>query len=809
MFSITLRIVLIMSDSKYEFYVSGISCVSCAQSITAVLKENLQEKGSVILKNLHVDYAGEPKKVTIRLENLSTKLHPDIEQLLVCWITEAGYNCSPIVSKKTNKLKSFFKSNWFQGGVGSILGTGVLICCTLLPVLPFSAMIAIGILSTIATLGLGLRSYIEAWRKLYRSRTLTMDSLYALSTLTILGVSIASFFIPWLPMMFDAALLIYGFKHLGAAIENSIKKKLYSGTLQNLAPQKIRLAESEELTEVSTLQENDVIKILPGETVPVDGLSMNEAILYDTIISGSSFSRTYLKEKQILAGTRVAEKSAPLVLRVTHSEKNSYLARLDQRIIAAEAVTKAPIEIKTTKILNYFIPGLILLAVLAGVGIGAFFSLTLGIQAAAYILVSACPCTLGLITPLAVKTGMQKAAKLGVQFHNAAALQEAEQISTLVFDLNGTLTTGNPEVQRYTLISKNSSTSILGIYAALEQETDHGIGSSIFKFITKKGAPSYTLTGVNSTTHGGISGCFGKQRYHIGNSAYMKKESILWPENIPQMTVAPYEQIIYMACDHELIGYFVLTDPLQHDAKDTINFLKAKGKEIHLCTGADPETANRYAQELGIDIVHANQTPEAKSAYIQTLMANNHRVAMFGDALNDSLAITQADYGVALESPLTHVRVHEKAKASIKNGSLAPVASLFRISEQTIHNIKQNLHWSLAYNLGSMAITGILIGFGVALNPGVGVAIMIIQACIVLLNVYRFKNQPLPSITSDKITQPPNIHEDIEGKQLVNTPSPHHAPLFSAKPVQKVIQKQVLTGQWHEQEGDRVPSPHC
>ena len=386
----------------------------------------------------------------------------------------------------------------------------MLIICLATSGLSLALMTSLAVFSTLLTLVLGANSYYEAWTKLTKTKTLTMDSLFALSTASILIVSIASLFLPWLPMMFEAGLLIYGFRHIGIAIENTIKEKIGAAKFQDRAPKTVRRKTPDGFEEINLdqISAGEVIIVYPGEIIPLDGIGEEEGLIYNTIITGATLPRYFAPQTKVLAGMRLANNEKPLAIRITKSQNESYLARLD-KVIEQSVLEKAPIEIKTGKLLHYFIPTVIALAVASGIIIGFFFPAAIAIQCAVSVLVSACPCTLGLITPLAVKTGMHKAAENGVQFKSAKTLQQAEQIDTVIFDLNGTLTTGVPSVKELYLFEESnlSEAEFLSYCSALEKKSNHPIGKAIYSFANQHKKLDLNLEAIllDDSHHSGVS----------------------------------------------------------------------------------------------------------------------------------------------------------------------------------------------------------------------------------------------------------------------------------------------------------------
>lgn len=751
-----------MSHS-YTFFIHGISCVSCCNTLETALRANLHDA----FQSVYVDLTmSNPKKVTITI-NKQSPTHPERKHQLAQLIEKAGFHCekeqatekealphtSSWFQKAYDSLKSTMQSHWFLGAVGLTLGIGVLIICLVFPHLSLAAMAAVGATSTLFTLLLGTNSYMDAWNKLTKSKTLTMDSLFSISTLASLAVSVSAFFIPWLPMMFEAGLLIYGFRHIGLAIEETLKQKITPKLFQDRTPKKVIhiTPDGKQEVELKSIQAHDVIEIQGGMLIPLDGFCLKETLVYDTIITGRTIARSYKKQERLLAGMRLAENEPPIELHVQKNKDASYLSRLDETISKA-LIEKAPLEIKYKTLLAYFIPAILGLAILSGLIVGFFFPAALAIQCAVSVLISACPCTLGLIVPLAVKVGMHKASESGMHFKSAEILQQAEQIDHVVFDLNGTLTTGVPQVKKMVIVQSDtiSQDEFLQICASLENTTTNSIGKAVYAFAKANGVKDFHNTTPIKSQHNGVIQTVNGKEFAIGNQTLMQQLKIN-TQGINQSILQAGDSIVFVAKEQLLWGYFIMEDRLRKGAKLAVDSLKEMGKTIHLCTGADEQTAMRYAKALGIQHVQANcvaaslnENDNAKPHYIQLLKQKGHKVAMIGDAGNDAAALTTSNLGVAILSQNSDELTQEHAGVVVKNRSLQSLASIFTVSSQTMRNIKQNLAFSFGYNIAAILLSGgLLLSIGLTLTPGVGAALMAIQACLILLNVYSFAQKPL------------------------------------------------------------------
>lgn len=746
-----------------------------------------------------------------------------IKNQLTDIIDDTGIEFYDISDEKLKKKKKKrIRSHLIQGIIGAIFGIAIITLSLSGIGLPMLATYLLLGGSSALTLFLGKNSYQDTAKNLIKNKTLTMDVLFSVSTLAVIAVSIASFFIPSLPMMLETGLLIFGFRHLGIALEESIKNNINSKiSFKDRTPLKIlkkinsssekqsdeELSDDSSWSEFSThdLQVNDIIRVPCNKIIPIDGICLNiNTSIYKTIITGRTIPTSIKKGEKILAGMKVPEDVTFIEILVTKKINDSYLARLDQRIAKANT-EKASIETSANKILQWFIPSVLALAAISGIVIGIMFNPALAIQCAASVLVSACPCTLGLITPLAVKIGISKALQYGVQFKSSKVLEEAASIDTVVFDLNGTLTTGIPVVTGYhinNLQNISSSDEFFSYLTAIEAKASHPFAKAICDHAKKK-FPNYNIyeaENVDKTNHSGIKAIVNEDECLVGNKQFLDDQRIIIPaDQIPAMQNA--EQIIYFVKNKQLIGHIKLKDPLREDAKFVIDELKRSSKEVHICTGADSATAEWYAKELGIDkeYVHANylgsseyddeetkkdktkasdkektENHRTKAALIKRLKEQSKHVAMIGDAGNDAEAFA-CSYGIAIKSNSTDEATQDQAKAIINNDSLLPILTTFAIAKETVRSIKQNLIASLAYNLTTVLIAGgILVAVGFALNPAIGIALMVLQTTLILLNQYRIKQQKLSHLENYKPaipdSAPSNSYRKMRSHSLPNLP---------------------------------------
>lgn len=644
----------------------------------------------------------------------------------------------------------YHDNHWLKAALGLVWGAGLLVLSIASLNIPIIAYYVITGLTTLMTLYLGRTVYQSAWQALLEKRWDT-TTLYTISTLTIVVVSIISMFVPGLPMIFEAAPFILGFWHLGEGIEHTLIDEINNKLdVRDCVPPLVLLkGKPDKEISVKKLIQNDIIIVNKGSVIPVDGVLTKKALLYTTRIDGSPDLTEFKPGDVVKAGMRLADHIPSLEMRVTKTYQNSYLSLIAKNIKKANE-EKAPVEIFANTVLKYFIPGLIAVALISGIVIGSLFSPGPAILSVVSVLVSACPCALRVITPLAVKIGMQKASENGIHYNNGKALQAAADIDDIVFDLNGTLTKGTVAIDAFQI----ADNKLLGHIALLESQSDHPVAKIIKSFIEDQvvvASESLEIASVDKSHHSGIKGLINGELFLVGNRDMLLANGI---SHIDEPYDKPENGSVYIVRGTTVIGQIALTDPLREDALTTVNQLKNLGKTVHICTGSDRAYAEKYAALLGIskDNICANAVgvvtkpgEVTKTNYLEKLKGNGRKVAMVGDAINDVPAIAYADVGIAVKSNIGDEITYQHAGIVVQKRLLFPIVTAFDVADKTKQNIFQNLFVSLTYN---STITLVASGLFVALNPVIGVALMVLESTIVLANLYRFKHQIVATASS-------------------------------------------------------------
>lgn len=594
---------------------------------------------------------------------------------------------------------------------------------------PSILLYTIAATSIILTLALGWKTYATAFKQFYYSRSLSMDTLFTISSFATLGVSLAAFYFPGLPMMFEASIMMFGFKHIGQAVKSSytdhINKNL---SYQNLAPKKVKrlINDKEVLSNVAELKFGDIIFIQPGEYLPVDASFFGKnGKIKNTLHTGNLSTISINQYHHVKAGIQNTG-STPLKFRVTKTAAESELSKLDKQLEEAE-LEESTREQSSRRMLQYFIPGVIVFAAVCGGVASTFVSPTMGIYTALSVLTSACPCTLGYLIPATFAMGMKRARELGIEFKGTKYIENATKIKKVVFDLNGTLTTGKPTVARFDSLCSNiaDTKALLNCITIIEGESNHPIANAIINHGLSQAVPLGKNVSNVVKSNAGISGEVGGERYTIGTARFLSSKGISFPKFTAPLT---HPHVVYVAKGNQVVARFQLSDPLRPDAKAVVKSLQQQGKEVYICTGAPNRTAEIHAKALGIDLknISVNCSPTQKREFIIKLQ-KEAPVAMVGDAANDTLPIAQSNLGIAMKS--SHQLTAGKAGAEIKNDSLQPVLNAFVIAEATDTKVSQVLYSSIGYNMIVLAIIGLAFPyFGIMMPPGLCYGSMILQA---------------------------------------------------------------------------------
>jgi len=626
-------------------------------------------------------------------------------------------------------------SNMLWATIGLTAGLAMLFLPSLFPVLPWLVTAGLAAASIGLTVALGFPFYRRAYHAFKQGKS-TMDTLFSLSTGIILAVSAVSLFVPSLPMMFEAGLLIFGFRHAGIAISDAFKAELVGvRRLQDDVPSKVKC--NGKLVPLDEVKPGDLLELMPGDLLPVDGQFVSgTGLIANTYKTGSTEPCEFHTDSVYEAGTKLLQVFTPITFRAKAAARDSFLAREDKQIRAAKIKQKTN-ETGLSQLLAWFVPTVIAIAVSSAVIVGAVFgSWVLGLQAMVCVMVAACPCTLGLIVPLVTHVGLKKSEKAGVIFRDVDKLQVLDEVDAVMFDLNGTLTSGTPYVK-----NPSANQELLALMAHLEGDAQHWVANAIKSAVVTP-LDAEPCEYVESDRYG-VKVQYQNDIYHLGGHAMMDDLNI--PSASLDVKLGLGETAIYLAKNGELQGHVVLTDSLREGAIEVVQALQNKmGIDVYKCTGADTQTAMLYANKLNIPSTHvfSNCSIEDKQRHLQALQDQGKRVLFVGDAGNDGLVLTKSEVGIVVAHKGGHEGAQRGASAVLHSKSLKPILEVFSIAEKTVANIKHNTAFSFIYNGFAMLLPMVLMfTVGFMLNPAVGAGLMMLQTLFVFANVHRFSKE--------------------------------------------------------------------
>jgi P-type Cu+ transporter len=614
------------------------------------------------------------------------------------------------------------------------------------------------LLSLPVVLWCGLPFFERGWRSV-QNWNLNMFTLIAIGTgaaflFSVVAVTMPDIFPPefrsasgQVGLYFEAAAVIICLVLLGQILELRARERTGGAVraLLNLAPKTARRVNGsgDEEIPLEDIALGDLLRVRPGETVPVDGeLVEGQSNINESMISGEPLPVSRGPGDVVIGGT--LNLNGTFVMRVTRIGAETMLSRIVQMVSDAQR-SRAPIQRIADRVAGWFVP-LVVLASVASFFAWALFgpspALAYAVVAAVSVLIIACPCALGLATPMAIMVGTGRGAELGILLRDAAALEQLESVDTLILDKTGTLTKGEPELTATEPAKGVSGDQLLGWAASIEQGSEHPVAKAIVDAASARGTSLKKATAFNSITGKGVSGKVGKATILIGNRALMADNGVDFTA-LDEAALGHEDKgstAIFVARNGNLAGVMAVADALKETSKDAIAALHADGLRIVMATGDNARTARTIAAELGIDEVHAGVLPDEKHKIVTELKAAGKVVAMAGDGINDAPALAAADIGIAMGDG-TDIAI-ESAGVTLLRGDLSGILRARRLSRATMRNIRQNLFFAFAYNmLGVPLAAGALFPvFGLLLSPMIAAAAMSLSSVSVIGNALRLRS---------------------------------------------------------------------
>jgi Cu+-exporting ATPase len=594
--------------------------------------------------------------------------------------------------------------------------------------------------------------------KSFRTMNLNMFSLIAVGTLAAYLFSLVVVLLPGVipeaffengvpPLYFEAAAVIITLVLLGQVLELRARQQTGGAIreLMKLAPDTAHRItdDGEEDVSLDSVHKGDRLRVRPGEKVPVDGKVLSGSSSVDeSMLTGEPMPVKKGEGDEITGGT--LNQTGALVMEAVGVGGDTVLNRIVQMVADAQR-SRAPIQKLVDVVARYFVPAVILCSILAFIGWAVFGpqpQLAHAFVAAVAVLIIACPCALGLATPMSVMVGVGRGAKEGVLIKNAEVLEVMEKVDTIVVDKTGTLTQGRPEVTGVETFGDWNENDVLTLAAAVEAQSEHPLAHAVVRRAKADELQVVEASEFNSITGGGVQARVDNQDVLIGKADLLDEQGI---EGVDAargkagLHQAEGATVVFVAIDNKLAAILAITDPIKQSTPAALKTLHELGLKVVMLTGDAEPTAKAVASRLGIDEFHAGVSPEEKHDFVRELKKEGKTVAMCGDGINDAPALAEANVGIAMGTG-TGVAI-ESAGVTLVGGDLRGVAAAANLSRKTMSNIRQNLFFAFIYNaLGIPVAAGLLYPFfGVLLSPMIAAAAMSFSSVSVIANALRLR----------------------------------------------------------------------
>ncbi len=732
-------------QKKELFPVTGLGCAACATRVNKVLNSC---EG---VKEANVNYASATALVTYDTQKCSPEsLQKAVEESGYGLIIDAGNEEEAAETERVRQYRSLRRQT-----IGAVSGAlPVFVLGMFFMDLRWGQWVSF-VLATVVVFVFGRRFFINTFKQL-RHRAVNMDTLVASSTGVAWLFSVFNLFFPefWLSrgiephLYFEAASVIIAFILLGRLLEARAKQKTTGAIrgLMGLQPKTVTIVSedgSEKEVPIQWAQVGDTIAVKPGERVAVDGTVISgESYVDESMLSGEPVPVLKQAESKVFAGT-INQRGA-FRFRADRTGGDTMLSQIIRMVQDAQG-SKAPVQDLVDKVASVFVP------VIMGIAVTVFAAWWIfapedgfihGLLALITVLIIACPCALGLATPTAIIVGIGKGAKYGILIKDAASLEVARKIDTVVVDKTGTLTEGRPEVaDQYWASGKEE---MQGIFRALESLSEHPLAEAVVKVMRQ--VDGVEITSFENIPGKGVRGEYGGDTYFAGNLELLKANGIEPSGDLMARYGKWLEEamtVIWFADSSRALAVVAVTDRIKPTSMEAVAKLGRMGIRTVMLTGDNEASAAAVARQAGITEFRAGVLPQDKARFVKELQAAGHRVAMAGDGINDSAALAQADLSIAMGGG-SDIAI-DTAMITILSSDLMKIPEAIRLSHLTIRTIRQNLFWAFIYNIIAVPVAaGILYPFnGFLLNPMIGGAAMALSSVSVVTNSLRLRGKKL------------------------------------------------------------------
>ncbi|MGD8568023.1 MAG: heavy metal translocating P-type ATPase [Gammaproteobacteria bacterium] len=729
--------------NKFTLDVKGMSCAGCVATVEKAIHS--------------VDGVEE---AWVNFADHSAVVEGDVDhQQVIDAIVDSGYGASEQSEQQGDAAQradeaianSLLYKTAYAGGIGLLLF--IVSMTRLTPAIHTDQFntpwFLLGLLALSVLAYAGSHIFTGAWKQAKHGAA-NMDTLVALGTGAAWIYSMLVVLFPTLvPLQarhvyFEASAVIIAFINFGSWLEHRARGKTSQAIkrLIGLRPRTARVIRGTEEVDIAIeeVRQNEFIRVRPGEKIPVDGVIVEgQSVVDESMITGEPMGVTKGAGDEVIGGTM--NSSGSFMFRATRVGEQTMLARIMELVKVAQN-SKPPIGRLADKIASVFVPTVILIAMVTlmiwwywGPDPKASYMLVTSMS----VLVIACPCALGLATPISIMLGINKAAEYGLLIRNADALQKAASINTILMDKTGTVTEGRPQVVAVKSMVPSAETEILAIAAGLEAHSEHPIAGAVTGYAKQNKIILQTVTNFESVAGKGITGTVDGRRVACGSEEFIEQQGI----TVEQPSVASFREaghtLVFVAIDQQLAGVIAIADTLKPDSRAAVSRLQQLGIKVVLISGDQFNAVNHIGRQLGVDEVLAQVLPEDKSNHVKRFQQQGDVVAMVGDGINDAPALAQADVGMAIGRG-TDVAI-ESANMTLAGNSINAIADAIFISRATLRNIKQNLFGAFIFNsLGIPIAAGILYpALGFLLNPMVAAAAMAMSSFTVVSNANRLR----------------------------------------------------------------------
>ncbi len=697
-------------------------------------------------------------------------MHPEIEQDHPADCPKCGMVLEPKnVMKEDNLEQKEIKKLGCKFWIGLILGLPVVFLALeeMIPVLKLgfiSYKVSVWlqlILSTPAIFWSGGFFYTKAWESII-NRSLNMFTLIAMGVGAAYSYSVIAVLFPQifpeslkmegrLNLYFEAAVVITVLVILGQYLEAKARAQTGQAikALLGLAAKnahRIKDGKEEEVP-IEEIQKGDLLRVRPGEKIPLDGvITEGRSTIDESMISGEPIPVEKKEGDKVIGAT--VNQTGTFVMRTEKIGSETLLSQIVHMVAEAQR-SRAPIQGLADKVAGYFVPAVILIAVVTFIiwaNWGPEPRLAHALINAIAVLIIACPCALGLATPMSIMVGVGRGAQSGILIKNAEAIEKAEKITHVLTDKTGTLTEGKPRVTAVVPAQGMKEKELLIIAGSLERSSEHPLARAVIDYAKEENIQLNNVTDFESVTGGGVKGRLNGKLTYLGKQKFIEEMAESLPEVLKNKSVELQEKaqtVVWVASEKQAIGILGISDPIKKTTSQAIEALHKKGCKVIMLTGDNKKTAQAIAKELNIDDVHAELEPQDKQKIVKEFKQQGALVMMAGDGINDAPALAEAEVGVAMGTG-TDVAI-ESAGMTLVKGDLNGIVKALTLSQSVMHNIRQNLFFAFIYNsLGVPIAAGVLYPFfGILLSPIIAGAAMAFSSVSVVGNSLRLRRVKL------------------------------------------------------------------